>query len=147
MTGQTRKASDVTFRTSKPQERPYKLFDGGGLYLLVTPEGGRYWRLKYRFGGHERGLGLGVYIDAATGEIRVPLALARKRREDARQLLPEGIDPSAQRQTEKVKKLLTFETVAREWFGLQAAKMAKATATKTTWLLKPICSRRSARVR
>jgi len=71
MTRQTRKASDATFRTAKPREKPYKLFDGGGLYLpLVTPEGGRYWRLKYRFGGHERGLGLGVHIDAATGELR-----------------------------------------------------------------------------
>jgi len=136
MTRQTRKASDATFRTAKPREKPYKLFDGGGLYLLVTPEGGRYWRLKYRFGGHERGLGLGVHIDAATGEVRVPLALARKRREEARQLLAEGIDPSAQRQSDKVKKLLTFEAVAREWLGLQATKMAQATAAKTTWLLE-----------
>ncbi|MBV8342485.1 MAG: DUF4102 domain-containing protein, partial [Gammaproteobacteria bacterium] len=136
MAGQPQKSSELSFRTAKPQEKPYKLFDGGGLYLLITPEGGRYWRLKYRFGGRERGLGLGVYIDAATGEVRVPLVLARKRREEARQLLAEGIDPSAQRQSEKVKKLFTFEAVAREWFGLQAAKMARATADKTNWLLE-----------
>lgn len=136
MTGQPKKPSDLRFRAAKPQERPYKLFDGGGLYLLVTPEGGRYWRLKYRFGGRERGLGLGVFIDAATGEIRVPLALARKRREQARQLLAQGIDPSARRQSEKIKKLLTFEAVAREWLALQAAKMAPATANKATWLLE-----------
>jgi Arm DNA-binding domain len=58
--------------------------------LLVTPEGGRYWRLKYRFAGRERGFGVGVYMDAATREVRVSLALARERREKARQLLARG---------------------------------------------------------
>ncbi len=131
-----RQPSDAKFRAAKPREKPYKLFDGGGLYLLVTSEGGRYWRLKYRFGGRERGLSLGVYMDPTTGEVRVPLTLARQRREKARQQLAEGIDPSAQRQSEKVRKLLTFEAVAREWLGLQTRKMAQATADKATWLLE-----------
>ncbi len=82
--------SDAAIRRAKPADKPQKLSDGGGLYLLVQPTGGRYWRLKYRFGGKEKLLAVGVYPD-------VPLALARQRRDEARQLLAKGIDPGEHR--------------------------------------------------
>lgn len=72
--------SDLAIRRAKPSGKTQKLFDGGGLYLEISPAGGRWWRLKYRFGGKEKRLALGVYPE-------VTLALARNRREDARRLL------------------------------------------------------------
>ena len=78
--------TDAAIRAAKPKERSYKLFDGGGLYLEISPAGGRLWRLKYRFLGKEKRLALGKYPD-------VSLLTARKRREEARELLAQGIDP------------------------------------------------------
>ncbi|KWA79439.1 hypothetical protein WL30_32150 [Burkholderia ubonensis] len=75
-------------------EKPKKLFDGGGLYLLVTPEGGKYWRLKYRFGGKEKRLAFGVYP-------KVTLEVARERRDAARALLAEGVDPGEIRKQQR----------------------------------------------
>jgi integrase len=121
--------TDTTIRNTKPGERPVKLFDGGGLYLLVSPNGSRWWRLKYRFDGKERGLSFGVYPD-------VPLKLARERRDEARKLIANGIDPSAQRQSEKVAKAHTFEAVAREWLERQKRKLAEVTYMKATWMLE-----------
>jgi integrase len=106
-----------------------KLFDGGGLYLLVNPNGSRWWRLKYRIVGKERGLSLGVYPD-------VPLKLARERRDEARKLIANGVDPSAQRQSDKVAKAHTFEAVAREWLERQKRKLAEVTSIKATWMLE-----------
>jgi len=77
----------VEIRNAKPKEKIYRLFDGGGLYLEITPSGGTWWRLKYRFNGKEKRLSLGVYPD-------VSLALARERREEKRKLLAENIDPN-----------------------------------------------------
>jgi Arm DNA-binding domain len=71
----------------KPGEKPIRLFDGGGLYLEVSPTGGKWWRLKYRFDGKEKRLSLGVYPD-------VSLKDARDRRDASRKLLADGIDPS-----------------------------------------------------
>lgn len=82
--------SDTKIRRTKPKDRPLKLSDGGGLYRLVNPTGSRWWRFKYRFGGKERGISLGGYPT-------VTLKDARDRREDARRLVSEGIDPSANR--------------------------------------------------
>lgn len=82
--------SDLAIRRAKPSGKTQKLFDGGGLYLEISPAGGRWWRLKYRFGGKEKRLALGVYPE-------VTLALARNRREDARRLLAQGTDPSQQK--------------------------------------------------
>ena len=82
--------TDTTIRTAKPADKPFKLFDGGGLFLLVTPAGGKLWRLKYRHGGKERGLSLGIYP-------AVSLADARKGRDQARRLLVSGLDPAAER--------------------------------------------------
>ncbi len=114
--------TDTAIRNAKPgltpkggrTPRPYKLGDSGGLYLEVTPTGGKYWRLKYRFGGKEKRLSLGVYPAVA-------LTKARKRRDEARELLADGIDPSANRKAIKSAGLEraanSFEVVAREWLG------------------------------
>ena len=102
--------TDTAVRAAKPQIKARKLFDGGGLYLEVSPAGGKWWRWKYRFGGKEKRLSLGVYPD-------ISLKLARERREAVRQQLAAGIDPG---QARKARKLAlagaeNFEAVAREW--------------------------------
>jgi hypothetical protein len=86
--------SDTVVRNAKAREKPYKLSDGRGLYMLVNPSGSRWWRFKYLRNGKERGISFGVYPD-------VSLALARKRREEARTLLAEGGDPSEKRKPKK----------------------------------------------
>ncbi len=97
--------------------KPYKMGDAGGLYLEVTPTGGKYWRLKYRIAGKEKRLSLGVYPD--TG-----LAEARQRRDGARKLLAEGIDPSEHRKATRTMRAEraanSFEAVAREWYAKYA---------------------------
>lgn len=98
---------------AKAEDKPRKLADEKGLFLLITPKGGKWWRLKYRFGGKEKLLSLGVYGD-------VSLKAARERRDEARRLLAEGIDPGHHRKTAKrmqsERAANSFETVAREWF-------------------------------
>jgi len=105
--------TDVAVRTAKPRDKPYKLADSGGLYVLVTPAGGKGWRWKYRVGGKEKLLSMGVYPE-------VPLAAARARRDDARKLLAGGVDPSVHRQAAKASQAESasnsFEVIAREWF-------------------------------
>lgn len=102
----------TAIRKAKPADKARKLFDGGGLYLEVSPSGGRWWRLKYRYGGKEKRLSLGVYPD-------VSLRDARERRDEARKLLANDIDPSEHRQAQKAAKedraANSFEVVAREW--------------------------------
>jgi hypothetical protein len=104
--------TDIQIRSAKPKAKAYKLSDGGGMYLLVTPQGARYWRLDYRFGGKRRTLALGVYPT-------VSLLNARVRREDARALLANDTDPNlAKRAVKRAAKYAgenTFEAVAREW--------------------------------
>lgn len=99
---------------AKAESKPRKLADEKGLFLLVTPKGGKWWRLKYRFGGKEKLLSLGVYDD-------VSLKSARERRDEARRLLAEGIDPGQHRKTNKrmqtERAANSFEAVAREWFS------------------------------
>ena len=94
--------------------------DGGGMYLLITASG-KYWRMNYRFADKRKTLALGVYP-------AVSLEKARKRREAARELLAEGIDPSAAKREEKQSKAdaaaNTFEAVARDWLNKTAAKRA-----------------------
>jgi integrase len=102
--------SDVAVRSAKPTAKTYKLFDGEGLYLEVNPAGGKWWRWKYRFGGKEKRLSLGVYPDVA-------LKAARDKRAAARRLLAAGIDPGEARRAEKVAQAgaESFEAIAREW--------------------------------
>ncbi len=121
--------SDVLIRAVKPRDKPYKLSDERGLYLIVTPSGSRWWRFKYSLDGREKGLSIGVYPD-------VPLALARKRRDEARQLIASGIDPSAKRKAEKTARGDTFKAIGDEWLALQEKKLAVATFAKATWILE-----------
>ncbi len=106
--------TDTVIRKAKPGPKPLRLFDAGGLYLEVAPSGGKWWRLKYRFAEKEKRLSLGVYPEVSLKE-------ARGKRDDARRLLANGIDPSAQRQASKSALVEhatnSFETVAREWFA------------------------------
>ncbi len=109
--------TDVKVRNTKPTDKPQRLWDGGGLYLEVSPAGGKLWRFKYRVAGKERLLALGKYP-------AVTLHEARERRDAARKSLTNGIDPGEQRKTEKReaagKAANSFEAVAREWYEKQA---------------------------
>ena len=115
------KLTDTAIKAAKPREKPYKLFDGEGLYLLINPDGSRWWRLKYRYGGKERLLALGTY--PGTG-----LKKARDKRDDARNLLDDDIDPNAHRKAEKAARADrdagSFEVVAREWHAKQSETWA-----------------------
>ena len=104
--------TDKKVAGAKPQAKTYKLADGGGLYLEVAPGGGKWWRIKYRHEGKEKRISLGVYP-------AVSLKDARERREAARKLIAQGVDPSKARQEEKAEaaaEAVTFEIVAREWY-------------------------------
>lgn len=109
--------TDIKVKTAKPLEKPYKLTDGGGMYLLVKPNGSKYWRLKYRFLGKEKMLSIGVYPD-------ISLADARQKREEARKVLAAGSDPGETKKAEKLAQKLsfenTFEAIAREWHQQKA---------------------------
>ncbi len=104
--------SDAQIKNAKPQEKDYKLMDGFGLFLLITPTNGKLWRFDYRFDNKRKMLALGAYPS-------VTLAEARQRREDAKKLLANGIDPGAMKKTLKStgKELAanTFEVIARQW--------------------------------
>ncbi|MFZ1981442.1 MAG: integrase arm-type DNA-binding domain-containing protein [Smithella sp.] len=103
--------SEVKVRTVKPQEKDFKLFDGGGLFLLVTKSGGKLWHFKYRFDKKEKKLALGAYPE-------ISLIDARRRLDEARSQLAHGIDPGAVRKAQKQTKTEsteTFEIIAREW--------------------------------
>jgi hypothetical protein len=115
--------TDTAIRKAKPRERPYKLGDAGGLFLLVTPNGGRWWRLKYRHGGKEKLLSLGTYPD-------VGLKNARGRRDEARKLLTDGIDPGEHRKATKTAKADSLEAVAREWHAKYARLWVQTHADK-----------------
>lgn len=116
--------SDTAIRNAKPTAKPRKLADGRGLYLLITPAGGRLWRFKYRFEGKEKLLALGTYPE-------VPLKLARERREEAREQIARDIDPSAARQAAKLAgDAESFEAVTREWFARHAPNWAESHAAK-----------------
>lgn len=104
--------TDVKCRNAKPGQKPVKLSDEKGLVLIVTPAGGKWWRLRYRYQGAEKMLSLGTYPE-------VGLAEARERRDAARKLLAQGIDPSAVRKAEKAGEVAqeeTFAALALEWF-------------------------------
>jgi len=105
----TQMLTNAVISAAKPREKPFKLPDGGGLYLLVTPTGKRWWRLRFRVNGKERMLSLGVFPE-------VKLAEARELRDEARRDLRKGVDPSAKRRIERLAGGDTFEAIAREWF-------------------------------
>jgi hypothetical protein len=113
-------------RNAKSGKKPKRLYDSGGLYLEISPTGGRWWRFAYRFAGKRKLLSLGVSKD-------VPLATARKRRDEARTLLADGVDPSAARQAAKNEAVgrvtNSFDAVAREWYTKQAHTWVPSHAT------------------
>lgn len=118
--------SETKVRSTKPQEREYKLFDGGGLFLMVTPSGGKLWHFKYRFDGKEKKLTFGNYP-------AISLLDARKRRDDARRLLVNNVDPGAIRKAQKQAKIEnteTFEIIAREWHDKFKSKWTEGHALK-----------------
>lgn len=119
--------SAVAIKNALSLEKPVKLFDGGGLYLLVNPNGSRWWRLKYRYLGREKLLSLGTFPD-------VSLKNARDRRDEARKQLANGIDPSEQRKIQKTAQAAgtenSFEAVAREWYARFSQKWAPGHADK-----------------
>jgi integrase len=109
--------TDIKVKTANPMDKAYKLTDGGGMYLLVKPNGSKYWRLKYRFVGKEKMLSIGVYPD-------VSLADARQKRDEARKVLAAGGDPGEVKKADKLAQKLstenTFEAIAREWHKQKA---------------------------
>ena len=120
--------TDIQVKNSKPKDKPYRLSDGGGMYLLVEPDGAKYWRLDYRHTGKRLTLALGKYN-------QVSLADAREKRTEARRLLDDGIDPG-QAKREKVRLAAeqaaqTFEKLAREWHANKLPSWSEATAKDT----------------
>jgi Arm DNA-binding domain len=121
--------NEAGIRAAKPKEKPYKLRDGRGLHLLITPNGGRLWRFRYRHAGRESMVSLGAYPD-------VPLKDARERREEARRALASGVDPAAKRKTGRASLENTFEAIALEWLGKQ--QFATATREKAEWTFREL---------
>jgi integrase len=128
--------TEVTIRNVKPAEKDRKIFDGGGLYLLVKKNGAKLWRQKYRFAGVERLLALGIYPDVA-------LKQAREWRDDARKLIASGQDPGTEKKLKKAALTDTFQPIALEWMEMQAtpakdsrkAALAEVTVGKALWSL------------
>ena len=119
--------TDTAIRTTKPQEKPVKLTDGKGLYLLLNPNSSRWWRLDYRFSGKRKTLSLGVYPDVSLKE-------ARERRDEARKLLANGVDPSEHRKAQKTavqeRAANAFEVIGREWYAKHGSSLAAGYSEK-----------------
>lgn len=119
--------TDTAVRNAKPASKPAKLFDERGLFLIVTPAGGKWWRLRYNFDGKEKLLSLGTYPD-------VSLKDAREKRDSARKLLAAGIDPGEHRKATKTARVEraanSFEVIAREWFEKNRGTWAVSHSTK-----------------
>lgn len=117
--------TDTQIKNLKPSEKPLRVFDGNGLYLEVSPAGGKLFRYKYRFNGKYKTFSIGKYPD-------VSLSDARKAHQNAREQLAAGFDPSAVKREQKLKQTKTFETVATEWWKTQRPKWTNDYA-KTVW--------------
>lgn len=119
--------TDTALRNAKPSAKPVKLSDAGGLYIEIAPSGGKWWRLKYRFDGKEKRISLGVYPNVSLKE-------ARERRDAARKLLANGVDPGQHRKATKASKIddgaNSFEVIAREWFNKFSPNWAESHSDK-----------------
>ena len=132
--------TDIAIRTAKPGAKAIKLADGGGMFLLVTPAGGKLWRLKYRVEGREKLLAIGAYPEIGLGE-------ARRRREEARELIAMGKDPCREKQRDKVRARIqaadTFKAICDEYCAKRRRDGAKgwapATAIRSEYLLSLVC--------
>lgn len=124
--------TDTSIRQAKPGDKAKRLTDGEGLYLEVSPSGGKLWRLKYRFGGKEKRLSVGTYP-------AIGLKEARERRTEAKKLLAAGLDPGAVKQAQKAaggeRLANSFEAIAREWFAKREAEWVPSYSVKVKgWL-------------
>jgi integrase len=127
----TNMLTDAKARNAKPSDRPTKLSDAGGLYILIAPHGSKLWHLAYRFGGKQKTLAIGSYPT-------ITLREAREKREDAKRLLASGVDPSLQRRIDKqaAASSNTFKGIAEEVLAkLEKEGRADVTLTKLRWLL------------
>jgi hypothetical protein len=125
--------TDFAIRNAKPRDKAQKLSDGGNLYLLVTPSGGKLWRGNYRFLGKQKTLSLGAYPE-------VSLATARERLVETKKLLASGRDPAVQAKLAKITRAVeaanTFNLVADEYLAkYEREGRAEATVTKARWLV------------
>ncbi len=122
------KLTDQACKSAKPKEKTYKMADGGGLYLEITPKGSKLWRLKYRFLKKQKKLSIGIYPV-------ITLAEARNHREEAKRLLANNLDPAAVKQ--EIKQEMhsevanTFEVIAREWFNMKKVEWSDANTVQT----------------
>lgn len=111
--------TDIKVRNAKPTDKQYKLADGEGMYLLVHPNGGKYWRLKYKFAGKEKTFAIGTYP-------LVSLSEAREKRSEAKKQITEGVDPSQKKQDQKLNQYISlensFENIGREWHAKNLSK-------------------------
>ncbi len=119
--------TDTAVKNAKPRKKPYKIYDSDGLFLIVTPTGNKWWRLKFHFEGKEKLLSLGVYP-------AISLKEARTRRDKERQNIAYNIDPALNRKavklTQEANHQNTFEIVAREWFERHAPSWAETHSSK-----------------
>jgi len=124
--------TDIAVKSAKPQDKPYKLTDGDGMYLLVTATG-KYWRLDYRYLGKRKTLAIGVYPT-------ITLADARERRYEARKSLANNIDPSESKVSARKEAIrnasITFELVAREWHQKNTVKWSAKNTVRTLSLFE-----------
>ena len=121
--------TEARIRSAKPKGRSYKLRDGGGLFLLITPANARLWRLRYKLQGRESMLGLGTY--PATS-----LKAARARRAEMHAALEAGKNPAAERRAERESSANTFETISREWLAKRS--FAPKTLKKAVWTFEDL---------
>jgi hypothetical protein len=131
--------TDATIRSAKAAGKAVKLFDGGGLYLLVNPSGARWWRSKYRLSGREKLISFGTHPE-------ISLKIARERRDQARRLVATAGDRGAKRLAERVARAETFEAIALGWLNLKAKRLDARTLKKKRARFEafvfPICERR-----
>ena len=125
--------TDTAVRNAKSRDKPYKLGDSGGLFLLVQPSGGKLWRVKYRLDGREKKLGIGTYPEVSLGD-------ARRRRDQARELVANGRDPSREKQLAKQRAMVsagnTFGEIAAEFIDKRRREgLASSTAAKSEYYI------------
>ena len=122
--------TDVTIKNAKPKDRPYKLYDSQGLYLIITPSGRKWWRFNYLLNKKQKTISLGVYPD-------VTLKDARKKRDEAKKLLSQHIDPSKERRVSMSSDVL-FGELTKEWYEKRKEVWVKRHAESVEQRIKTV---------